>query len=214
MLEVPQPEDDNSPIIIELDFLGHSVRQLVNVIYNPDVNLKALALGQAVDLLLIADQLSMTEIEHRLRAFLISGVHACEFFSITQDKFWDLLVYASRQDDPNLAKAAIKHLRSTEALEDVLLRPRLDRFDSVTPRYAIALMRSAMKLGPSATWTEIAVDFNVSDAATSQPSRVRKGLPHSDSDSDSDYLSVPPTVGPFRRPHRSRSIRIPPKPRK
>jgi hypothetical protein len=194
LLEVPQPKDDDSPIIIELDFLSHSVRQTVNALYVPTIGLAFLTFGQIVDQLCIADKLSMTETVARLRSFMITcrnpGMVA------TPDRFWDLLVYASRQDDPSLVKAAIRHLGPSGTIDSVLLRPRLDRFDSVTPRYVIAILRSAVKLGPTATWKELADDFDVSDAATSNVSQNTKRSFSFDRDSDTNVRLPRPKPKP------------------
>jgi hypothetical protein len=147
------------------------------MLYVPRLDPRICHLEQVVALLAIADKLSMPDLEQAVRNSVIN-VPNCGL-AASSDSFLDLLAYAARQNDPTFAKSVIMCLRPFEhTVESMLMRPSIERFDSVPPRYMTALWRSVVKLGRSATWAQIAKDFDVADGATAPtPQGTKRSAP-------------------------------------
>jgi hypothetical protein len=173
LLSVPQPDNDDSTIIIDLDYPSESINKLVASVYTPEIELGDLLLQRYVDLLRIADQLEMPGTEQKITTSICN--HADRTALITTcDSVWQLLTYASQHNDLSLAQAAIKFLGHTsETVHSFLMAPKLKRLDSIPSRYMNALFRSVIKLGPSASWVQIARDLDVLDDAVSSISSLK-----------------------------------------
>jgi hypothetical protein len=181
---------DVSSMIIDLAYPSGSIRRLVSLVYTGYSMPHNLSLSQYVDLVHMCAQLLMTEAEEIMRMIII--YHADRpVIHVTGDDVWKLLVYASQQNLQDLARAAIK---TAETVDTYLVAPKLEQLDSIPSRYMNALLRSVIRLGLSAPWSEIANDMEVVDSAESDAS-------------DSEYSSFAEEVmSPERIPSMKRPV--------